>query len=253
MLPKQLSTNHIGIAFIVLGALLLIFRMTGSLWGIITSLWPLVLIAVGYYQLKIANNARQAYIFMLVGSILLLFTLNILKLINIFGPVALILAGVYLLARGSKGITSFMLGGFAKAANLTVRRTMRGLKSIFKPNPSQKEDFQQNINGPNISANAVFRSSSYVATSFSNGSGRCILGDLDVDLRQAKPKGDVVYMSVTCNFGYASIKIPTDWQVETVNTKFLGDVINHSQQKGNVSTTLKLNTHCFFGDISISN
>ena len=253
MLPKQLSTKHIGIAFITLGTLLLIFRMAGSLWGIITSLWPLVLIALGYYQLKSANNVRQAYIFILVGSVLLLFTLNILKLISIFGPVALILAGSYLLARGGKGITSLMLGGFTKAASLTFQRTMKGLRSIFKPSPNQKEDFQQNIKGPNISANAVFRSSSYIATSFSNGFGRCILGDLDVDLRQAKPKGDVVYMSVTCNFGYISIKIPTDWQVETVNTKFLGDVINHSQQKGSTSTTLKLNTHCFFGDINISN
>ncbi len=81
------------------------------------------------------------------------------------------------------------------------------------------------------STNAFFRSNSYVATNLSRGSGKCVLGDLDIDLRQVKPTEDIIYLSVTCNFGYVSIKIPLDWRVETVNKKFLGDVIDYTQKE----------------------
>ncbi len=254
MLSKQLSTARIGTILVVLGVFLLVLRVTGSLWGIIISLWPLILVAIGYYQLRNSKNAKQAQIFMLVGGVLLLFTLNLLKLISILGPVVLILSGVYLLTQGNKGIASLMLGGFAKTASTTFRGALRGLNNIFKSyTNNQQENFQQNPKSTNASANAIFRSRSYITSEFSNVSGKCILGDLDIDLRQAKSKESIVYLSVTCSFGSVSIKIPKDWQVELASTKFLGDVVDHSKQEGNINTTLKLSTQCFFGDISISN
>ena len=253
MVLNQSNTTRIGIALVISGVLLLVFRMTGSLWGIISSLWPLVLVAIGYYQLKSSSNVRQARIFMIVGGILLLFTLNLLKLISILGPVVLILIGTYLLTRGNKGITSLMLGGVGKVANNTFQGTIKGVKNIFRNTTNQKEVSSQATSNTDNSTSAFLSSKSYTATNFSKGSGRCILGDLEFDLRQTKPTKDIVYLSITCSFGYVSIKIPPDWKVEIVNKKFLGDVIDYSQQEGSVTTTLKLNTHCFFGDIRIRN
>ena len=253
MLLNQSNTTRIGIALVVSGIFLLVLRMTGSLWGIISSLWPMILVAVGYYQLKLGDNLKQARILMFVGGILLLFTLNLLKLISILGPVVLILAGAYLLTRGSKGIASLMLGGFGKVANNTFRGTIKGLQNTFRNVTNRKEASLQAASSSDVSTSAFFRSNSYTATNFSGGSGKCILGDLDIDLRQAKTTEDIIYMSATCSFGYISIKIPLDWQVEIVNKKFLGDIIDSSQQEGSINTTLKLNAHCFFGDIRIRN
>ncbi len=124
--------------------------MTGSLWGIISSLWPMILVAVGYYQLKIGGNIRQARIFMIVGGLLLLFTLNLFKLISILGPVVLILTGAYLLTRGSKGITSLMLGGFKKTASNAFQGTVKGLRNVFRNTTSQEENFSQTTSNPDV-------------------------------------------------------------------------------------------------------
>lgn len=257
MLSNLNNTIRVGIILVAIGVVLLLLRVTDSFLGLIFNLSPFLLLTIGYYQFK-NSRSKQAYLFMLVGAVLLLFTL--LRLISVLGPVLLILAGTYLLTQGKRGLSSLMWQGFMKTSNAAFSKITKNVRALFGSNNSQTSNqasSQQTTTKKNTgaSSNVFFRSSHYTArANLANYSGRCIFGDLDIDLRQAKPKKAIIPMSITCLFGYVSIKIPTNWQVEIDSSKFSGNVIDHSQyEESKNKKILKLNCQCFFSDINISN
>lgn len=213
----------LGTALALLGVGLLLEQMElVDVGSILSTWWPLVLVAVG--SLKLWSGARLGgAAFLLAG---LLFQVHELQLLpggffDYFWPVVLVAAGAWLIA--SRGDREPKLSSEDRIQNFVL------LGGLETRNESQR---------------------------FEGGSVTVMLGGLDLDLRGARIVGDRASIEVTAVFGGAEIRVPRAWRVTVSGTPLLGGWENkteHRAEEGEPSPTLELSGIALFGGVEIGN
>ena len=267
-----------------IGLLFIFFRMTNIS---LSSLWPLILVALGMYQLRSGGDQKQAKTFMAVGGILLAFTLNLFGFIAGIWPLAFILAGLYFLTKNNNSEVSNTISSTFETAGRganklfkLVTRTIRNnisstksnVSSSFKDESTQTSDAHYKtvdttstktlnnskhtkaVSDPGLSSTVMFSSNKLLPDTINaDGSSTCLFGDLKIDLRDVKEAPENLKLNLTCGFGDVGVKVPADWRVELRSSSFFADVSNEARTKDTPTTTLQVDANCFFGDISITN
>ncbi|HDR04071.1 MAG TPA: hypothetical protein ENN84_02335 [Candidatus Marinimicrobia bacterium] len=215
----------IGIILIAVGGLLFFNQMNLFRFGkIIGTWWPMILIAIGFLQLK-SGNRGSAAILLIVG---IFFQLNQLDIVgwniwNLIWPLLIVFAGIYLL-KGNGSVENKMI--------------------------------KANEDGDTIDVLALFSGSTSNVNSqvFNGGQITAIFGGADVDLSQAKSKLPEINLTVTALFGGADLRIGDDWRVQVQGTPIFGGIddkrrseLNRSEEK----PLLKINATVIFGGIEI--
>lgn len=213
----------LGTILAVVGLGLLLQRMEVVDFGELVSIgWPLILIFVG--ALKLFTGTRLAgAVLVLAGALFQARALGWLPgdFFDYFWPVALILAGVWLLAsRGSRG---------PSLASEDYVRQFVAFGGIETRNESEQ-----------------FRGASVTA----------MFGGLELDLRGAKIAGDRAVIEATAMFGGVEIRVPREWKVIASGTPLLGGWENkaeHREEPGQASPTLEIKGIALFGGVEIGN
>ncbi|OUJ18385.1 putative membrane protein [Methanonatronarchaeum thermophilum] len=91
---------------------------------------------------------------------------------------------------------------------------------------------------------------------FVGGSSTAIFGDIQLDLRDSKPKHKQTTINSIVLFGDTEIKVPNEWQLKINITPILGDVHDKRTRKQkpteNKPKTLEIKGIVSFGDIKIT-
>ncbi len=286
---KYFKKENLGAILLGLGVLVLFFRLTGI--GL-NNFWPLLIVALGVYQLRSGGDRKQAQTLIAVGSVLAAFTLNIFGLISTIWPIAFVLAGVYFLTKNidtaaSNNVSNTLETVGRGASRLfkvvagTIRNTVTDRQTDRQrstnstpatrtetqvadqvididletglPNDNAKVEAQSSKD-PGISSTVMFSSSKLLPNTLNNnGSSTCLFGDLKIDLRDVKEAPENVKLDLTCGFGDVRVKVPQEWRVELRSSSFFADVSNEARTLDTPTTTLQVQANCFFGDISITN
>jgi cell wall-active antibiotic response 4TMS protein YvqF len=213
----------IGLVLVGLGVLFL-FDQAGALDAgeVIGDWWPVVIIALGLFQL--GEHPRSPVVPLIVagvGIILLLTQLDVVgdDVWRFVWPVALVLIGLA----------------------IVLRRPGR--------------DVPRGAGEDVVRMSALFSGNDVVSTSrrFRGGSVSAIFGGATLDLRQAQldPKGAM--LAVTAVFGGVEILVPHGWRVETTGMPIFGGYDNKVEPPpaDAEAPTLKVDATAIFGGADI--
>jgi len=223
----------VAIVFIFAGCLLLGRNMgliDPTFYAVFMS-WQMLLIAVGLYTIA-RNKQASGLIIMAIGAYFLLPKLSFLdeKVIGIFWPLLLIIAGLYI---------------------------------IFKISPSKfrkrspEESFMQYINSEDgyIRSENSFNSIKHLVGDevFKGGSIKNYFGGVIIDLRRAKLEGEFTYLDIECKFAGIELYIPSYWNIKIETNSFLGGCEDDRLPIANIDTehTLVLRGTLSFSGIEI--
>lgn len=190
--------------------------------AIVSTWWPLLLIAVGL--VKLYSGARLGgAILVLAGALFLARELQLLPgdFFDYFWPVALLAVGAWLIAsRGGRG---------AAVSSENSIQQLACFGGVQTRNESQR---------------------------FEGGNVTAMFGGLELDLRGATLAPDGAVLEVTAMFGGAEIRVPREWKVVVSGTSLLGgwdDKTEHRAGSGEASQTLELTGIAMFGGVEIGN
>ena len=188
------SQTLIGAAIVVIGASLLLDNLGILDSGDVLRLWPAILVAVGLRDLFVANDSSRAMrgtLLVAFGALLLLNTFEVFDF-SIIGlwPLLLILFGAQMLVRSS---------------------ARRNEANVETPLDSSQFDDSAFLGG----IKRTVRSSD-----FRGGSASAFMGEVDLDLSQARMQGGRAVIDVFAMLGGIVLRIPEDWVVQS-NVKVL--------------------------------
>ncbi len=180
----------IGSLFIVFGVLLLADQ-TGALdaGDVLSRWWPLVLVVIGVAKLLTRPRGPVAGMLLIaVGSVLLLWRLEIIDTLGYVWPLGLVALGVWVMVRRpGRGRD----GGHLTDDEVTVVLGDRRARAAAGP----------------LAIRDV----------------TCVLGDVDLDLRDARIVGRAS-MKVVCVLGDVDLEVPPEWAVSVRGPEVLADV-----------------------------
>ena len=216
-------------------------------------LWGLVLITIGViFSLKALNIADIDIffegwwtLFIIVPSII-----GLLSDDDKTGPLIGLIVGVLLFLSVRDIIDIEILWKLLVPTVLIII----GLSLIFK-NMFNKDvsDRIHKINKNNVKGDvvAVFSGQDIVIDEEYKGSNLvAVFGGIDLDLRDAKIKEDIVISGVTV-FGGIDILLPEDVKVEVKSVQIFGGVENKKKDNSKAKHTIYIESVCIFGGIEL--
>ena len=216
-------------------------------------LWGLVLITIGViFSLKALNIADIDIffegwwtLFIIVPSII-----GLLSDDDKTGPLIGLIVGVLLFLSERDIIDIEILWKLLVPTVLIII----GLSLIFK-NMFNKDvsDRIHKINKNNVKGDvvAVFSGQDIVIDEEYKGSNLvAVFGGIDLDLRDAKIKEDIVISGVTV-FGGIDILLPEDVKVEVKSVQIFGGVENKKKDNSKAKHTIYIESVCIFGGIEL--
>lgn len=217
--------TFIGIVLLIFGGGFLLDQLGVVEFGtLLSTWWPLIIIAIAVIQLVTRSVAPAISIFLLLaGAYLQIAQLDLLPfdLGSIFWPSLLILAGLYLVLS----------------------------RSLQRPADSTMQD---RINSFVIFGGTEQRLES---KNFQGGSAVAIFGGTEIDLRDAVLAPDGALIDLTTAFGGIEVTVPDDWKVHMSGLPLFGGWDNKTRRKGDTSDGPTLTVRCVaaFGGIELHN
>lgn len=208
----------VGIALIVLGALLLADQVGDvDAWGLVLSWWPLLFVASGVAQVVTRpRNVVGGTVMVAIGGVLLLWTVGPVTSLALLWPALLIGLGLWLLL-GRAGVG-------------------------------------RRAGDPGLDVSAIFgdRQVTVPPGAFAGGSLTTIVGDLAVDLRAATLAGPTT-LQVTTILGDIDLEVPPTWRVVASGPELLGDVVVRPEvgRATQPDGDLRLRVLTLFGDVTV--
>jgi predicted membrane protein len=215
----------VGVVLLILGVGFLLDQLEVIAFGeLLSTWWPLILIAIAVIQLATRSVAPAVSVFLLLAGVYLqVAQLDLLPfdLGQVFWPSLLILAGLY----------------------LVLTRSMR------RPADANVED---HINSFVIFGGTEQRLES---KSFKGGSATALFGGTDIDLRDAALAPEGALLDLTAAFGGIEVVVPEDWKVRMSGLPIFGGWDNKTRRKGDTADGPMLTVRCVaaFGGIELHN
>jgi predicted membrane protein len=177
--PRLSVKFVVGVFFTLLGILLTLDNLDLADADRFLPYWPLFLIAIGLMKLQDRDNRIPATFAIAAGALLLLFTTDWVRF-SIFDlwPVALILAGLAILARAF---------GFRPAITVGSDSTILAILGVRKEKVTSR-----NYRGGRIIA---------------------FMGGCELDLREADMENEPAELEIVAIWGGVEIKVPEGWEV----------------------------------------
>ncbi len=203
-----MKTNRkriVGIFLIILGALFLFnnLNLLPPIPDFVFS-WPMILIAVGFFNL-LTGNSRPAYILFIIGGFFLVQRYLDVDL-HVYWPLILVLIGLSFLIRSKSSSISTTSTGFFDDLNI-----LGGSKKRFTSDP---------LHGGRITN---------------------IFGGSEIDLSECKPVNGAV-IEILVVFGGCDIIVPDEWQLTVDTTAIFGgftDKRSTKQVANSIPVTIK--------------
>lgn len=198
MSKQDSSRIFAGMFIIALGFIFLLGSLGKlSVGSFIAGYWPLILVAVGCWQL-LANRFRDSgpgIILIVLGAFFMLAKWDVFGVDawKIFWPGLIIAAGLWVLLRpGTRGFSG------------TV--------------PAVKED--------DINTSVIFSGGSRRIESerFKGGRATALFGSLELDFTPTRLEGNQATVELTATFGGIGIRVPRDWKVVSESHALFGGV-----------------------------
>lgn len=221
----------LGSIFIIVGIGLLLQQM--GFWNfsqIISTWWPLIIIAIGVGNLSADSNSKTlGIILILLGLLFQIRELNIIthSITRYFWPLVIIVIGIsMLLPRNSEK---------------------------FHNKSNGKETNEDLIDHVTLFSGVKTRN---ISKNFRGGSLTAIFGGIDIDLTNANLSNDDARIDVTVAFGGIDIKVPPDWRVVIKGIPIFGGWSNKTNSSSYVNQegpVLTISCFVIFGGIDIKN
>ncbi len=225
---KNSSNILWGIVLVVLGAILSLnaFDIT-NINIFFDGWWTLFIIVPSIIGLFDNNNEKTGNIIGIVVGVLLLLAcreiIDFRVVWKLFLPIILVIIGLSLIFK-----------------NTITNSINNKIKKINKNNKDNKE-YISTFSGQKIDfSNEEFKGCSLSA----------VFGGLDLDLRDAVIKEDVV-INATSVFGGIEIRMPKNVNVKVNSTSIFGGVDNKSKSDNNSKVTIYVNATCLFGGVTL--
>jgi predicted membrane protein len=215
-----------GILLILVGGLFLLDRMDWLDFGdLIGRFWPVVFILLGVSILLSNNfkNVGSGLFFIFFGAFFLLLRLRVFdqSVWNYVWPVAIIAAGLWLLARPG-----------------------------WRPDKGGRSE----VGGDDLNINQVFSGTARKIESqnFRGGKADVVFGSAEIDLRSARLAGGQAVLVLSAVFGSIEVFVPRDWQVVLEGTPVLGSIESRKKAATAAPTeTLTIKGSAVFGSIEV--
>lgn len=215
-----------GLLLIVMGVVFLLDRMGRLDFGdLVSDYWPVVFILIGI-SILLSNNFRNigsGIFFILFGVFFLLIEWGIFRSAARFAwPVAIIVAGLWILLRPAVGRAKKDLPGFA-GDTLDIHQVFSG---------SSRKVESQNFRG---------------------GKAEVVFGSAEIDLRAAKLAGGEAALALSAVFGGIEVFVPRDWQVVLEGSPVLGSIESRkpAAPEGGTGGKLFIKGSAVFGSIEV--
>jgi len=229
MSDSKASQNRIfwGLAFIIVGVLVLLDR-TGQIdFGVIISrYWPAVFILIGI-SILIANdfkNTGAGLFFIIFGAFFLLMKLEIFHhaLWRYFWPLAIIALGLWILIKPARAADK------KKIPELTVDELR--ISQVFSSTARRVE-----------------------AQNFKGGSAEVVLGSAEIDLSGAGLEAGRAVLALSAVLGSIELRVRPEWQVVIEGTPVLGSIEQRKRQPSDAEKkgTIEVHASVVLGSIQI--
>ena len=220
------ARTFFGILLVAFGGGLLLDRAGVLDFGqIISTWWPLILIAIAAVQIVFRTAPLIGSLILLaVGLVFQAITLNLLpsNIWNYLWPVALVAIGLWLvLARGWTG-----------GSQVRSEDQLSSFVAFGGANPR------------------------VVSDQFEGGSVTTVFGGSEIDLREAQMAAQGAALDVTALFGGVEIIVPAEWRVTLTGLPLFGGWDNKTKyagEKGAEGPALKINCLAAFAGIEVHN
>ncbi len=224
---KNSSNILWGIVLVVLGAILSLNAFDITNINIFFDGWWTLFIIVPSIIGLFDNNEKTGNIIGIVIGVLLLLAcreiIDFLVVWKLFLPIILVIIGFSLIFKNT--ITNSINNKIKK-----INMNNKDNKEYISTFSGQKIDF----------SNEEFKGCSLSA----------VFGGLDLDLRDAVIKEDVV-INATSVFGGIEIRMPKNVNVKVNSTSIFGGVDNKSKSDNNSKVTIYVNATCLFGGVTL--
>ena len=222
---RNSSRFVLGVILITLGILFLVEqtgffgRFSISIWQLVWTFWPLILIFLGS-RLLIERNTNGGLILLILGVVFLSTNLFQWNFFAVLWPVVIITIGLSILLRRDGG--SF---------NTSKQTTSEG----------------------KINETAVFWGVDKVIKSkeFKGGEINVAFGGIKIDLREAKIAKEGAKINVNCAFGGVEILVPKDCRVITNGTGIFGGWDPKVEESKVTEPVLEITGGVAFGGVEI--
>lgn len=226
--PANTGRIFWGLALILVGALVLLYRFDIYDFGYLLSLWwPGIFILIGI-SILIGNRFRRpltGLLFIVFGAFFLLWKLDILQydVWHYFWPAALIIIGLGII-----------------------------LRPILRP---KSHEAIPPIQSSDIDAAAVFSGVKRRIDSrnFRGGEVTAVFGEASLDMTDAGLEGGKATVEATAIFGGINIIVPRDWRVIADGTPILGgfEVKHKNPPEAEAKATLYIRGTAIFGSVTV--
>lgn len=216
----------VGAVIVVIGASLLLDNLGLMDSGDILRLWPAILVFVGLRDLFVASDGSRAMrgtLFVAFGALLLLNTFDIFEF-SIIGlwPLILILFGAQILVR-----------------------------SASRPGQADGEPAAEDSSHFNDSAFLGGVKRSIRSPDFRGGSASAFMGEVDIDLSQARMESGRAVVNVFAMMGGIVLRIPEDWVVQSNVSVLMGGVEDKTRPPAEPAGVLVLEGSAIMAGIEI--
>lgn len=217
--------TFVGLVLLIFGAGFLLDQLELLEFGaLLSTWWPLIIIAIAVIQMVTRSVAPAVSIFLLlVGAYLQVAQLDLLPidLGRVFWPSLLILAGLYLVLTRS----------FRHPVGVSMEDRVNSFV-IFGGT-------EQRIDSKN----------------FIGGSAMALFGGTEIDLRDAALAPEGAVLDLTAAFGGIEVSVPDDWKVRASGLPLFGGWENKTRRKGDAADGPTLTVRCVaaFGGIELHN
>lgn len=215
-----------GVVLVTLGAILLLDEL-GSLDAgpLLSTWWPLVVIAAGAVQLTVRPRSTVGGALLVgIGGVLLLWRLEVVDDLSLLWPALLLTLGGWLLLGHGRRRHAVRVGGGEFGDEVDVVTVFNDRRVTLAPGP------------------------------FVGGSIVTVFGDVDLDLTAGAPAPTARVDGVTV-FGDVDLLVPDDWRVTMTGPTLFGDVRIDDRQGGAApgegAPELRLDLVTVFGDVKV--
>lgn len=252
----------LGGLLVAVGALLLFINLSGiGLGGLITRLWPLLIVYAGYRQTQRNPGSQQGQIVMIVGAALLLFTIGLLSWSVVGGllPLLLIGAGAYLVLREQgRTETGGQLAPDVKLQKVDGAPSARDSETATETAPRQtvtsrvREDRVREERRDKLDITLLFGQEvrRVVSEAFRGGEATVILGGLELDLSAARLSRGEAELELNVIFGNLKLIVPDDWTLDVDESVVAGRLSLPDNLRGG-GGRLELEATCLFSRVEI--
>ena len=196
--------------------------------------WPMIIILVGLITIFSPGGSWGGGIFLIfLGVLFLLHSQGIYDISDLIWPAMLMMVGVIIWPRKRRLPDSNSQSG--GATNGQYHTT--------------NEDHVFNINTLFNSRREAIRDDQ-----LAGGHGTAVFGNLDLDLRQVKPR-EGAYLEVTAVFGNVSLLLPPDWKVVKHGGPVFGKIEDHrpGNAESGFTKSVSIEMNAVFGRVDIMN